>query len=85
MLGSMLGGFHIWHWLIVLAAVLILFGGRGSIESLMNDFAREMGEHARADEILQRAAAKANRWLTAVAVVLAVAYAVGYLAISVWS
>ncbi len=26
-----------WHWLIVLAVVLLLFGGRGKIPSLMKD------------------------------------------------
>jgi sec-independent protein translocase protein TatA len=85
MLGSMLGSLPIWHWLIVLAVVLILFAGRGSIESFMNDFARGMGEHARADESLQRAAGTANRWLAVAATVLAVAYAVGLIVMSVWS
>ena len=34
----MLGGAtSIWHWLIVLAIVLILFGGRGKISKIMGD------------------------------------------------
>lgn len=32
-----MGTFSIWHWLIVLVVVLVLFGGRGKISSLMGD------------------------------------------------
>lgn len=32
-----MGTFSIWHWLIVLAVVLILFGGKGKISQLMGD------------------------------------------------
>ncbi|MBK1697742.1 twin-arginine translocase TatA/TatE family subunit [Rhodovibrio salinarum] len=32
-----MGTFSIWHWLIVLAVVLILFGGGGKIPKLMKD------------------------------------------------
>jgi sec-independent protein translocase protein TatA len=32
-----MGSFSIWHWLIVLAIVLIFFGGRGKIPNLMKD------------------------------------------------
>ena len=35
-----MGAFSIWHWLIVLAVVLILFGGSGKISSLMGDMAK---------------------------------------------
>ena len=28
-----MGSFSIWHWLIVLAVVLLLFGGRGKISA----------------------------------------------------
>ena len=35
-----MGTFSIWHWLIVLAVVLILFGGRGNIPALMGDIAK---------------------------------------------
>jgi sec-independent protein translocase protein TatA len=34
------GAFGIWQWLIVLAIVLLLFGGRGKISSLMGDFGK---------------------------------------------
>lgn len=37
-----MGSFSIWHWLIVLAVVLLLFGGRGKISSLMGDFGKGM-------------------------------------------
>ena len=33
-----MGSFSIWHWLIVLAVVLILFGGGGKLSRLMGDF-----------------------------------------------
>ena len=33
-----MGTFSIWHWLIVLAVVLILFGGGGKLSRLMGDF-----------------------------------------------
>ncbi len=35
-----MGSFSIWHWLIVLAVVLLLFGGRGKISELMGDVAQ---------------------------------------------
>lgn len=35
-----MGTFSIWHWLIVLVVVLVLFGGRGKIPSLMADVAK---------------------------------------------
>lgn len=35
-----MGSFSIWHWLIVLAVVLVLFGGRGKISALMGDFGK---------------------------------------------
>jgi sec-independent protein translocase protein TatA len=34
-----MGSFSIWHWLIVLAVVLILFGGGGKISKIMGDMA----------------------------------------------
>lgn len=34
---AMIGSFSVWHWLIVLAVVLILFGGGGKIPRLMKD------------------------------------------------
>lgn len=35
-----MGTFSIWHWVIVLAVVLLLFGGKGKISSLMGDFGK---------------------------------------------
>lgn len=35
-----MGSLSIWHWLIVLAVVLVLFGGKGKIPELMGDFAK---------------------------------------------
>ena len=35
-----MGTFSIWHWLIVLAVVLVLFGGKGKISALMGDFGK---------------------------------------------
>lgn len=32
-----MGGFSIWHWVIVLAVVLVLFGGGGKLSRLMGD------------------------------------------------
>jgi sec-independent protein translocase protein TatA len=34
-----MGHLSIWHWIIVLVVVLILFGGRGKISSLAGDLA----------------------------------------------
>jgi sec-independent protein translocase protein TatA len=34
-----MGSLSIWHWIIVLLVVMVLFGGRGKISSLMGDFA----------------------------------------------
>ena len=34
-----MGTFGIWHWLILLAVVVLLFGGRGKVSSLMGDVA----------------------------------------------
>jgi len=33
-----MGTFSIWHWLIVLAVVVLLFGGGGKISKIMGDF-----------------------------------------------
>jgi len=35
-----MGAFSIWHWLIVLVVVLVLFGGGGKISKLMGDFGK---------------------------------------------
>lgn len=35
-----MGSLSIWHWVIVLAVGLLLFGGRGKISELMGDVAK---------------------------------------------
>ncbi|MEM7196808.1 MAG: twin-arginine translocase TatA/TatE family subunit [Pseudomonadota bacterium] len=35
-----MGTFSVWHWLIVLAVVVILFGGGGKLSRLMGDFGK---------------------------------------------
>jgi sec-independent protein translocase protein TatA len=35
-----MGSLSIWHWIVVLLVVMVLFGGRGKISSLMGDFAQ---------------------------------------------
>jgi sec-independent protein translocase protein TatA len=35
-----MGSFSIWHWLIVMVIVLLLFGGAGKIPKLMGDMAK---------------------------------------------
>ena len=34
------GSFSILHWLVVLAVVLLLFGGRGKVSAIMGDFGK---------------------------------------------
>ena len=35
-----MGSLSIWHWIIVLAVGLLVFGGRGKISDLMGDVAK---------------------------------------------
>jgi len=35
-----MGSFSIWHWLVVLALAVVLFGGGGKIPRLMKDLAQ---------------------------------------------
>lgn len=35
-----MGAMSIWHWLIVIAVALLLFGGGGKISSIMGDFGK---------------------------------------------
>lgn len=35
-----MGSMSVWHWLIFLAVVLLLFGGSGKISSIMSDVAK---------------------------------------------
>jgi len=34
-----MGSFSMWHWLVLIAIVALLFGGKGKISGLMGDFA----------------------------------------------
>lgn len=36
----MMGGLSLWHWLIVIAIMALLFGGRGKLSGLMGDAAK---------------------------------------------
>ena len=65
-----MGSFSIWRWLIVLAVVLILFGGGGKISKLMGDFGKglrsfkkglnEEGEASKDGQAPQPAAGQIN-------------------------
>jgi sec-independent protein translocase protein TatA len=35
-----MGSLSIWHWMIVIVVVMLMFGGRGKISGLMGDFAQ---------------------------------------------
>jgi sec-independent protein translocase protein TatA len=35
-----MGGLSIWHWIIVGAVILLVFGGRGKISEMMGDMAK---------------------------------------------
>ncbi len=35
-----MGSFSIWHWLVVGAIALLLFGGKGKVSDIMGDFAK---------------------------------------------
>jgi len=35
-----MGSLSIWHWMIVIGVVMLLFGGRGKLSSVMGDFAQ---------------------------------------------
>ena len=35
-----MGSFSVWHWIIVAVLVLVLFGGRGKLSSIMGDAAK---------------------------------------------
>ncbi|HEV8028670.1 MAG TPA: twin-arginine translocase TatA/TatE family subunit [Stellaceae bacterium] len=35
-----MGGLSLWHWLVIIAVVAVLFGGKGKISNLMGDFAK---------------------------------------------
>ena len=35
-----MGSFSIWHWIVVLGVILLLFGGGGKLSGLMGDAAK---------------------------------------------
>lgn len=35
-----MGSLSIWHWVIIIAVVALLFGGRGKVSDLMGDVAK---------------------------------------------
>jgi sec-independent protein translocase protein TatA len=35
-----MGSFSWWHWVILIAVVLVLFGGKGKVSDLMGDVAK---------------------------------------------
>lgn len=35
-----MGAFQLWHWIVVLVVVVVLFGGRGRLSSVMGDAAK---------------------------------------------
>ena len=63
-----MGSFSIWHWLIVLVVVLVLFGGRGKVSSLMGDigkglksFKANMKDEGKNDEAENQKLAETHR------------------------
>ncbi|AQT04350.1 MULTISPECIES: twin-arginine translocase TatA/TatE family subunit [Acetobacter] len=58
-----MGSLSIWHWLIVLAVVLVVFGGGGKISSMMGDFAKgikSFKKHMADDEPMDEPAPRAG-------------------------
>ena len=35
-----MGGLSIWHWMVIVAVVLLLFSGKGKISDIMGDVAK---------------------------------------------
>jgi sec-independent protein translocase protein TatA len=35
-----MGGLSLWHWIIIIAIVSLLFGGKGKLSGLMGDLAK---------------------------------------------
>ncbi|MFT8676532.1 MAG: twin-arginine translocase TatA/TatE family subunit [Acetobacter sp.] len=51
-----MGSLSIWHWLIVLVVVLVVFGGGGKISTLMGDVAKgikSFKKHMADDETME--------------------------------
>jgi len=43
-----MGSFSMWHWLVVGAVLLLVFGGRGKISDMMGDVAKGIKPSRRA-------------------------------------
>ncbi len=71
-----MGSLSIWHWIIVIAIVLVLFGGRRRISALLNDFAVGINTFRRE---AQPDAYQTSLWLWAMIAVLAAGAAVAAL------
>ncbi len=56
-----MGTFSIWHWLIVLAVVLVLFGGGGKISRLMGDFGKGLKNFKKSVKEDEDAGAEPNK------------------------
>ncbi len=56
-----MGTFSIWHWLIVLAVVLVLFGGGGKISRLMGDFGKGLKNFKKSMKEDEDAGAESNK------------------------
>lgn len=62
-----MGSLSIWHWLVVLAIVLLLFGGKGKISALMGDFGKGLKnfkQGVKGDEAADGEADPVNRSVT---------------------
>jgi sec-independent protein translocase protein TatA len=57
-----MGSMSIWHWLIVGAVLLVVFGGRGKISDMMGDVAKGIKSFKKgmAEDVSDDADAKAN-------------------------
>jgi sec-independent protein translocase protein TatA len=57
-----MGSLSIWHWMIVLAVGLLVFGGRGKISDLMGDVAKGIKSFKKglSEEETAEAAAKSD-------------------------
>ncbi len=64
-----MGSFSIWHWLVVLLVVLLLFGG-GKVSGLMGDFAKGIKSFKKnmaddSDESMEASAEKSTGTISA--------------------
>jgi sec-independent protein translocase protein TatA len=55
-----MGSFSLWHWIIVLVIVLVLFG-RGRISEMMGDFGKGISSFKKGLNETEETAAKAAR------------------------